>query len=248
MSESKVIVITGASRGIGAELLRGFARKGLKVVLNYSKSDETADALFADIALFTKDILKVKADVSDRHEVRRMFDQVVERFGKIDILINNAGQNIDGPFIQMSDAQWQRVLGVHLTGTFICSQEFVLHSQGNDGHIVNVSASTALKGRKNGANYCSAKAGIIALTKCLALELAPKIKVNCVVPGFMETEEVLTRYGLYDKDNHEKAISAIPLMRLGTPSDVFALVDFIVNESTYITGQNFFVNGGNYLG
>ncbi len=248
MNNPKVILITGSSRGIGAELFKSFAQTGFKVILNYSKSDIEAEQLFEDVSQYSKDILKVKADVSDRIQVQNMFDQTLERFGRVDVLINNASLNLDDSFINMSDEKWKKVLDINLTGTFICSQEFVFHFQGTEGHIINIGASTGLKGRKNGANYCSAKAGVITLTKCLALELAPKIKVNCVIPGFIDTDEVITRYHLNEKESFEQILKTIPLEQLGKPGDIFKAVNFLINESSYITGQNLFVNGGSYLG
>lgn len=248
MSEKKVILITGSSRGIGAELLKRFVMIGFNVILNYSKSEEEAKLLYDELSVYSNFILKIKADVSDRNQVRNMFDQIINKFGKVDVLINNAGLNIDDSFINMTDEKWKKVIDINLTGTFICSQEFVFHFKGDEGHIINIGASTGIKGRKNGVNYCSAKAGVITLTKCLALELAPKIKVNCIVPGLINTEEVMTRYHLYEKQNYDNTIKTIPLERLGTSEDIFKVINFIINEATYITGQNIFINGGNYMG
>lgn len=112
---------------------------------------------------------------------------------------------------------------------------------------MNISAATAIHGRVNGANYCSAKAGVIALTKCLALELAPAIRVNCVFPGRVRTEEVMTRLNLRDPATHEASVKAIPMGRLGEPEDVYRAVRFLIEESEYITGQSFFVNGGLFM-
>lgn len=248
--EDRVILVTGSSRGIGANLCKSFAQKGFKVVINYSKSEEEAERVFNEIASSVgKDrVLKIRADVSNRESVKDMFNVILDRFGRIDVLINNAGINIDKPLLEITDDDWKRVLDVNLTGTFICSQEFASCYSGSDGHIINIGASTALRGRKNGANYCSAKAGVIALTKCMALELAPRIKVNCIIPGFIGTEEVITRYRLDQKENYENIVNSIPLKRLGTPEDVFRTAYFLVTSASYITGQNFFVNGGNYMG
>jgi acetoacetyl-CoA reductase/3-oxoacyl-[acyl-carrier protein] reductase len=134
-----------------------------------------------------------------------------------------------------------------LTGTFMCSQEFALRYKGSKGHIVNIGALTAIRGRLNGANYCSARAGVLTLTKCMALELAPKIRVNCVTPGFINTDEVTERYNLTQKDKLEQALLTIPLGKLGKPEDIFKMIYFIVSESNYITGQNFIVDGGKLM-
>ena len=248
MNGKKVILITGSSQGIGAVLLRNFALNGFNVILNYLKSGKEASILFNEISTFSDCILKIKADVSDRKQVRNMFDKVVDKFGKVDVLINNAGLNIDDSFLNMTDEKWKKVIDTNLTGTFICSQEFAFHFKGEKGHIINFGASTGIKGRKNGVNYCSAKAGVITLTRCLALELAPKIRVNCIIPGLIDTEEVMTRFNLYEKENYDNVIKTIPVERMGTPNDIYRVVNFLINEDTYINGQNIFVNGGNYMG
>ena len=250
MEEPKVVLVTGSSKGIGAIYVRNFARKGYRTVINYSRSDDEANSLYQEVSSFAgpDNVMIVKADVSKRTQVRDMFDRAIDNFGRVDILINNHGRNLDGPFLKMSDEQWQECIDVILTGTFICSQEFALHFEGETGHIVNVGARTGIVGRTNGANYCSAKAGVITLTKCLALELAPKIRVNCIVSGFIETEAFYEQAVKTKQfaSNVDDLVSAIPMGRLGTPDDMFKMVEFIVN-SDYITGAKFFVNGGNFM-
>jgi NAD(P)-dependent dehydrogenase (short-subunit alcohol dehydrogenase family) len=247
--EKKVILITGSSRGIGAALARSFAEKGYAVAINYLKSDRAAGKLkeAIDARYGVGTAVAIRADVGSRSDVSQMFEQVFGRFKKIDVLVNTAGLNIDKPFLEMTDEDWSRVLGTILTGTFICSQEFALRYRGEAGHIITIGAVTALRGRKNGANYCSARAGILTLTKCLALELAPRIRVNCVTPGYINTEEVIERYKLDEQENLKQALSGIPMSRLGTPEDVFQIINFIVNTSSYVTGQNYFVDGGSYM-
>jgi 3-oxoacyl-[acyl-carrier protein] reductase len=249
MTDSRVILVTGSSRGIGAGIVLGFANKGFRTVINYSKSGEEAATLQKQVAKIAgrENVLLIKADVSNRSEVRGMFDEIIRTFGRVDALVNNAGVNKDGPFLEMTDEQWQNVIGVNLTGTFICSQEFALHFKGEAGNIINISASTGIRGRKNGCNYCASKAGVINLTKCLALELAPKIRVNCIVPGYIETEEVMTRYKLDRKENFAAAVATIPMGRMGTAEDIFSMAEYLVGNSGYITGQNFFVNGGHFM-
>jgi len=249
MAESKVILVTGSSRGIGAGLVTNFAKKGFGVVINHSKSEEKANKLYQEILNITgqNGVLLIKADVSKRTEVKDMFDRIMANYGRIDALINNASINVDVPFLKMTDEQWQQVIDTNLTGTFICSQEFAFHFAGEIGHIINIGAHTGIRGRKNGSNYCSAKAGVINITKCLALELAPKIRVNCIIPGLIETEEVTARYHLDRKENYDAAVSRIPMGRTGTPDDIFKMAEFLTESSTYITGQNLFVNGGHFI-
>lgn len=244
--EKKVILITGSTRGIGAHAAYRFASQGHIVVINYSKSTDDAQKLIQKIHTEISDAQAIafQADVSRRNEVTMMFDEVYSLFGRCDVLINMAGINRDCSFLTMDDECWNSVIQTILTGTFICSQEFAHRYKGDSGHIINIGAVTAFKGRKDGVNYCSARAGVVNFTRCLALELAPKINVNTVTPGCIETNEVVTRYALNEKKNREKKISSIPEGRLGTPEDVFKVIDFLVNNSSYITGQNIMVDGG----
>lgn len=247
--EEKVILVTGASGGIGAALARGFAGKGDRVVINYLNSEQAARSLGEEInrRRGPGTALVLRADVSRRGDVRKMFEAAVDQFGGVDVLVNTAGLNLDRPFLEMTDEDWSTVLGTILTGTFLCSQEYALRYRGEAGNIVNIGAVTAIRGRKNGANYCSARAGVLTLTKCLALELAPKIRVNCVTPGYINTDEVMERYHLHEQENLERALGGIPMSRLGTTDDVFQAIDFIVNTAGYVTGQNYFVDGGSYM-
>ena len=245
----KVVLITGSSRGIGAALARSFAEKGFAVAINYLKSERAAgEVLKAIKARFGADTaLAIRANVGCRSDVSQMFEKVTARFKRIDVLVNTAGLNIDKPFLEMTDEDWSTVLGTILTGTFICSQEFARRYRGEAGHIITMGAVTALRGRRNEANYCSARAGILTLTKCMAMELAPWIRVNCVTPGYINTAEVIQRYKLDEQENLERELSGIPMNRLGTPIDVFKIIDFIVNTSSYVTDQNYFVDGGSYM-
>ena len=245
----RVILITGSARGIGAGLVREFALMGHHVVINYRSSELAAAALHTEIVdrCGPEASLVVKADVSSSVEVRRMFDAAHQHFGRVDVLINNAGVNRDGAFQEISDEDWSEVLGTVLTGTFFCSREFARRFSGDEGHIINIGAVTAIHGRRNGANYCSARAGVVNLTRCMALELAPRIRVNTVTPGYIDTEEVVRRYELQRPDKLQEALKVIPMGRLGTPQDIFRTINFLVCESTYITGQNFFVDGGKLM-
>jgi acetoacetyl-CoA reductase/3-oxoacyl-[acyl-carrier protein] reductase len=242
----KSILITGSSRGIGANLVENFAKNGYKVAINYSKSEKEALDLYDKIALAVgKDsVLCIKADVGDRRAVKAMFDAIYGSFGSLDVIVNNAGINKDTPFIDMAEHEWSSVISTILTGAFNCSQEFARRFKGSAGHIVNIGAVTAISGRKNGVNYCTARAGILNFTHCLALELGPAICVNTVTPGYINTEEVMARRFLHLKENYDKAVGSIPAGRLGVPDDIFNAIFFLVNNATYITGQNIVVDGG----
>ena len=245
-TKHKVILITGGSGSIGSEITKKFTGLGHSVIINYYKSKNVAIDLEAKlISQFGKDsAFAVEADISKRMEVNKMFDETEKEFGTPDVLINCAGINRDKPFLDMNEEEWTSVISTILSGTFYCSQEFALRYKGDCGNIVNIGALTAIRGRKNGANYCSARAGVVNLTKCMALELAPKIRVNCVTPGWINTEEVMNRYHLHDKAIYESTLKTIPMARLGTPVDVADLINFLVNGSNYITGQNYLVDGG----
>lgn len=249
MPDEHIIVITGSSRGIGAGLARHFSGQGQRVVINYSKSAAEAEALYRELSASAggEKLMLIQADVADRQQVKHLFREVNGHWGPADVLINNAGLNIDRPFLELADDDWDRVLATNLRGPFVCAQEFAFQFKGEKGCIINIASTTAIRGRKNGANYCSSKAGVITLTKCLALELVPAILVHCIVPGFIETEEVVNRFQLHIKENYEAAVSTTPLGRLGTVEDIYHMADFLVSKAAYTTGQCFFVTGGFFM-
>jgi acetoacetyl-CoA reductase/3-oxoacyl-[acyl-carrier protein] reductase len=249
MPERKIILITGAARGIGVVTAENFARLGWPVAIHYHRSAHSALALQNELLhrYGPGAALAVAADVACREAVQAMFEQVNAGLGPVDALVNNAGANLDGPFLEMSVEQWRSVLDVILTGTFLCSQEFARRYRGGEGHIVNIGSLSALEGRTNGANYCSARAGVIALTRCMALELAPAIRVNCVSPGYIATQALVERYHLDDPQRCAQATAAIPAGSLGKPEDVFQAIRFLVCESRGINGENLIVDGGKLL-
>ena len=246
---SKVVLITGSLSDIGCATAMAFAKGGYGVVLNHRHSDERARK-FADLLLGkggAKQVEVIRADVRERDEVKAMFEQAWQVCGRVDVLINNAGINLDRSFIEMSDEEWDTVSDTILKGTFMCSQEYARRYNGSGGNIINIGAITGLKGRMNGANYCSARAGVLVLTKCMALELAPRIRVNTVTPGRIDTEEVRERYKLDDPKNKSRLEQDIPLSRLGTPDEVAGTILYLVSSGQYITGQNFIVDGGLFM-
>ena len=247
MREDRVILITGSSSGLGSELIRNFAKKGFGVVINYIVEDE-AEALYQQIVKDVGEtkVMKYKANVADRKQVRSMFDTVVEKLGHVDILINCAGINRDASFTELTDDLWDAVISAHLKGHFVCGQEYVLHNTDHEGLIINFGAACGQIGRKNGANFCSAKGAIITLTKCMALELAPRIRVNCLVPGSIKTREVIERYDLETDDGLQKELATLPMGRLGEFEDVIRMVECII-DAKFTTGANFYVNGGQYM-
>ena len=239
MDPKKVILITGAGRGLGAAVAEYMSSQGLRIIL--------ADKNKIDLReLNSKNILSYHVDVSKRQEVKDMFASAYNRFKQIDYLINFAGVNRDAPFLEMTEEDWDTVVSVHLKGTFICCQEFAKLKSQSSRHIINISAACGIQGRKNGVNFCSAKAGVLAFTKCLALELSPSIQVNCLIPSAVDTPEVRERYKLDTKEGFDSVVKGIPMERLGKTQDVICMVDCILS-SEFTTGSTFYVNGGEYM-
>ena len=247
MNEVKVMVVTGATRGLGAAITKSFAAKGHDIVMNY-RNRKAADRVCAEVlaAGSSGRVLPVEADVRDRTAVRTMFEIAQSEFGGASVLINCAGLNLDAPFMELTDEHWDAVVDTHLKGTFICSQEFVRHTNGRPANIINLGASCGIQGRLNGANFCSAKGGVHALTKCMARELAPRIRVNCLTPNAVDTEEVRERYALDTDEGMQRVLNTIPMGRLGEHKDVTHMVDCILN-APFTTGSTFFVNGGEFM-
>jgi 3-oxoacyl-[acyl-carrier protein] reductase len=247
MSEKRVILVTGGSRGLGAAVTKKYSKEGWNVVVNYlTESAKVKLEKELRESCDLSNVLFFKADVSERDQVKTMFDKAVEHFGGVDVLLNCAGRNLDAPFLEITDEMWDSVINVHLRGTFLCCQEYALHNPDKPGTIINIGAVCGLHGRKNGANFCSAKAGIIALTKCLAIELAPRIHVNCLIPGSFQTEEVVNRYRLDTDKGLEKVLKNIPLGKLGNLSDFTSIVCTMI-RSEFITGQTIIIDGGQVL-
>lgn len=228
-------VVSGGTRGIGLALSRRLTKLGYDVVALY-RSDRQA-ALDSGLRAF-------QVDIADPDAVRQTVLDIVAQHGAPTVLVNNAGVNIDRPFLEMSVQDWRTVVDTNLSGTFYLTRAFVPVM--DDGVVINVGATTGLRPRLNGANYCASKAGLLHLTKCLALELAPKIRVNCLIPGMIETEELITRFRLDDPVARAQVISEIPSGRMGTVDDVADGLEFLVN-TTYVTGQKLIVDGGQWM-
>lgn len=247
--DQKVVLITGALSDIGRATAQAFACAGYAVVLNYRHRSEYAEKISETLVQDWKapHSIAIQADIRYRKDVQSLFEQTYDTYGRLDVLVNNAGVNRDRPFVEMSEEEWDEVVSTILKGSFLCSQEFARRYHGDSGNIINLGAVTGVKGRKNGANYCSARAGVLVLTKCMAMELAPKIRVNTVTPGRIDTEELRERYQFDDEHNRERYENDIPLARMGEPDDIASMIVFLVEKGNYITGQNFFVDGGLYM-
>jgi 3-oxoacyl-[acyl-carrier protein] reductase len=248
---SKTVIITGGTRGIGKAIALTLAgQHRYNLVLNYRANKAAAQETLRECRHIHPQVQIVQADVSQRLAVEALMQEVFSTFHSIDILINNAGINIDKPLSEMTDDDWDRVIDTNMKSVFLCSQvasSYMLR-QGQEGIILNIGASTGIRGRKNGLNYCASKAGVLVMTKCLALELAPKIRVNCVIPGSIWTEETEKRHAYYDPQRLHAKEEQIPLKRIGTPEEVANVVAFLLaHEARYINGQKILVDGGEFM-
>ena len=243
--DGKVALVTGAANGIGAATARRLAREGATLVLVDLAEGDLAQTAAA-IADTGGEVLALAGNVSQAAEVASVVEQAKARFGRIDILINNAGINRDAMAHRLTEENWDAVLDVNLKGSFLCAQAVmpVMREQ-NDGRIVNT-ASIAALGNVGQSNYAASKAGLIGLTRTLALEWSRyNIRVNCVAPGGTDTRMTA---GIPD-NIRESIMQRIPLKRFATPDEIAATHAFLVSDdASYITGQAIFVDGGTSIG
>lgn len=240
---SKTVLITGASKGIGAATAILFAEKGYNVILNYNSSAESALLLEHSLKDNGYSALAYSADVSKSNDVARMVNDVISRFGKIDVLINNAGIAQQKLFTDISDSDWDKMVSVNLTGTFNCCRAVVPYMvREKRGCIINTSSVWGMTGASCEVHYSAVKAGIIGLTKALAKELGPSgIRVNCVAPGVIGTR---MNSGLSVEDLANLA-DETPLGRIGKTQEVAATSLFLASDDAeFITGQVISPNGG----
>jgi 3-oxoacyl-[acyl-carrier protein] reductase len=241
----KVALVTGASQGIGRDTALALAEAGAKVAVA-ARNEEKLTALVADIAAAGGTAVAVKMDVADAEQVKAGFKQVLEKFGRLDILVNNAAITRDGLAMRMKADDWEAVLRTNLTGAHLCIQQALpTMMKARAGRIINISSVVAQSGNPGQANYVAAKAGLIGLTKAVAVEIASRnITVNAVAPGFIETPMTAA---LPDKVKEELK-TRIPLGRMGSARDVASAIVFLASdEAAYITGHVLNVNGGMHL-
>jgi 3-oxoacyl-[acyl-carrier protein] reductase len=241
----KVALVTGASQGIGRETALALAEAGAMVAVA-ARNEEKLAALAEEIASKGAVAFALKMDVAEAEQVKLGFKAVVEKFGKLDILVNNAAITRDGLAMRMKQDDWDAVIRTNLTGAHLCTQQaLATMMRARTGRIINIASVVAQMGNAGQSNYVAAKAGLIGLTKAIAMEIASRnVTVNAVAPGFIETPmtDVLA------EKVKEELKTRIPLGRMGTPRDVAAAIVFLASdEAGYITGHVLDVNGGLYL-
>lgn len=244
--ENKIVLVTGAGRGIGASIAKRFASEGAEVIVNYSGNDEAAQKTVDEITVTGGQAQKYKCSVNDSESVKVMIDEIIKEFGRIDILVNNAGITKDGLMLRMTDEDFDRVIDVNLKGTFNCTKyvsKYMLKQK--SGKIINISSVVGLSGNAGQVNYSASKAGIIGITKSAAKELSSRgITVNAVAPGYVDTD--MTKV-LSDNIRNE-ILKNIPLQRMGNVEDISNCVAFLASEdASYITGQVISVDGGMHI-
>jgi 3-oxoacyl-[acyl-carrier protein] reductase len=239
--QGKVALVTGASRGIGKATALALAAQGAAVVVNYASSSGAADAVVAEITQAGGSAMALAADVSKSDDVDRLIAATIEKFGRLDVLVNNAGITRDTLLLRMKLEDWQAVIDLNLTGVFLCTRaasKIMLKQR--SGRIINITSVSGQIGNAGQANYSAAKAGVIGFTRTVARELASRgITVNAVAPGFIATD-------MTNDLKSEPILAMIPLARYGQPEDVAGMIEFLAASpaASYITGQVFNVDGG----
>ena len=241
--DGKVALVTGASRGIGAVVACRLAQAGAKVGVNYHASPDAAEIVVESINKDGGEAILVGGNVSQEENAEKVVKDLVDHYGNIDILINNAGINKDQLLIRMKPEDFDSVINVNLRGAFLCTRYAMTHMiRQRSGRVINMSSVVGLSGNPGQANYAAAKAGLVGLTKAVAREVASRnVTVNALAPGYIDTAMVdeLTA------ETQDKILSTIPMGRFGTPEDVAEAVVFLASDgASYITGQVLTIDGG----
>ncbi len=243
MFADRVALVTGGTRGIGAAITECLADSGASVAAGYNRGRESAEKFAQQMAGKGANVSVHQGRVDDVEDCNRVVKEVMDRFGRIDYLINNAGITVDKTVRKMTVEDWRQVLEVNLSGAFQMTKAVLEHMiERGSGRIVNISSVIGETGNIGQANYAASKAGLFGFTKSLALEMAQRgITVNCVAPGFIATEMVAA----IPEATLAKVVEKIPQRRLGRPDEVARVVRFLLeDESSYITGAEFAINGG----
>jgi 3-oxoacyl-[acyl-carrier protein] reductase len=241
---NKVVVVTGGSRGIGAQIVKTLANENYKVVLNYNNSKEQAEKIQQELLEQGKEIEIIKADVSKREETEKLIQFAINKFNKIDVLINNAGISQEGLFTDVTEEEWQKIINTNLNSVFYCNQQALKYMiQEQQGCIINISSIWGETGASCEVAYSTTKAAINGMTKALAKEVGPSnIRVNAIAPGIIDTDmnRNLTNEEL------EQIKEQIPLNKIGKALDIAKCVKWLI-EDEYTTGQIISINGGWYI-
>jgi NAD(P)-dependent dehydrogenase (short-subunit alcohol dehydrogenase family) len=243
--EGRVALVTGASRGIGRAIARELANRGATVVINFFNRIDRAQELRDDIEAMGGETCLMQGDVSNRQEARRIMHKLLDLYGRIDVLVNNAGITRDRSIRKMTDTDWLEVIETNLNSIFYCTSAAVPSMiEHRYGRIVNVASFSAQAGNFGQANYAASKGGIIAFTKVLALELAKyNITANVVAPGFTSTDMLAAVPG----DILDQIRTRIPLGRFAQPEEIAKAAAFLICDGDYVTGQQININGGIYM-
>lgn len=243
MSDRKVAVVTGGSRGLGRTIAIKLAKDGADVAILYAGNEAAAKETVEAVKALGREARAYRCDVSDSAQVKEATDAILEAFGQVDILVNNAGITRDGLLLRMSEENFDSVLDTNLKGAFLMTKAFYGHMmRRRTGRIINISSVAGLTGNPGQANYSSAKAGLIGLTKTTAKELAARgVTCNAIAPGFIETDMTASLGGAVV----EAAMASIPMKHMGSPEDVAAAAAFLASDAAgYITGEVIRVDGG----
>jgi len=241
----KVAIVTGASKGIGADIAKGLAKEGAYVVVNYASSKDGADKVVSEISKNGGKAIAVQGDVAKPADVRRIFAETKKAFGKLDILVNNAGVYEFAAIEEFTDEQFHRMFNTNVLGLLSATREAVKHFNGNGGSIINISSTATAITPPTTAVYTGTKGAVDAITHVLAKELGPKkIRVNAINPGIVETEGVQS-IGILGTDFEKGTVAQTPLGRIAQPSDITPLAVFLASEdSGWLTGELLYASGG----
>ena len=247
--DGKIALVTGASRGIGREIALAFAREGADVACNYHRSRAEAESLADEIEAMERSALAIRADVAQADQVERMVAEAMDRFGRVDVLVNNAGFATLHRVDEMPIEAWDAIIAVHLRGTFLTTRLVLPQMlERGSGRIINMASQLAYNGRAEWAHYCAAKAGVIAFTRVLAHEVSRRgVYANCIAPGPIATD-IVPRSGPPDPEAQARFAESLPIGRIGTVEEVAPTAVFLASEdSSYYVGQTLGPNGGDVM-